>query len=116
MENEKRPRNSFDDYQLLARYTANKDRPQNERILNWTLGISGEAGEVADIIKKAEFHGHVLDKDEIIKEIGDILWYLSNLAYELDEWLGDVADKNIEKLRKRYPEGFSKERSVNRLG
>lgn len=104
----------LDKYQRLARVTANEDSPEKDRILNWTLGIAGEAGEVSDIIKKAMYHGHELDEEEIIKEIGDILWYLANLSFELDTWLGDVATKNIDKLQARYPEGFSKERSVNR--
>lgn len=114
MEYREQPEVNFNDYQLLARYTANKDRPVNERIINWALGLAGEAGEVADMIKKVEFHGHELDHEELYKELGDILWYVANLAYEFDEWLEDIADRNIKKLAKRYPEGFSKERSVNR--
>lgn len=106
---------AFDEYQIAARVTANTGGNKRDRILNWALGISGEAGEVVDMIKKFIFHNHSLDKEELIKEIGDILWYLANMAYELDEWFGDVADLNIDKLAARYPEGFSEERSVNRI-
>jgi|AntRauTorcE11897_2_1112592.scaffolds.fasta_scaffold06550_4 NTP pyrophosphatase (non-canonical NTP hydrolase) len=104
----------FDVYQHLARQTANEDGSVEHRMVNWALGISGEAGEVADILKKHVFHGHELDKQELSKEIGDILWYLSNLAFELDIFLGDIAEENLKKLMQRYPEGFSEERSINR--
>lgn len=104
----------FDNYQELARMTANDGGTDKERLTNWALGLTGEAGEVADIIKKHAFHGHKLDKEELLKELGDTLWYLANLAYDLDLWFSEVAEENIEKLQGRYPEGFSKERSINR--
>ena len=98
-------------YQQYAGVTRNKD--VNE-IVNYGLGITGEAGEVADIIKKAAFHGHELDIPELEKELGDVLWYLANIASVVGLDLSDIAEKNINKLKKRYPEGFSEERSVNR--
>lgn len=78
------------------------------------LGLTGEAGEVADIIKKHVFHGHELDLDAIRKEMGDVLWYLTFLCNALGISLSDVMDVNAAKLRARYPDGWSKERSVNR--
>lgn len=104
----------FDRYQIAARTTANTDKNKDERIVNWALGVAGEAGEIADMIKKAAYHGHVLDDVELVKEIGDVLWYLANLSTEVGVWFGAIAEKNIDKLRARYPEGFSEERSINR--
>jgi NTP pyrophosphatase (non-canonical NTP hydrolase) len=78
------------------------------------LGLAGETGEVCDIIKKHLFHDHELDQPKLEKELGDVLWYLAVLshAYGLD--LEQVAQTNIAKLKRRYPEGFDAERSKNR--
>jgi NTP pyrophosphatase (non-canonical NTP hydrolase) len=70
------------------------------------LGLAGEAGEVAEKIKKYYRDGHQLDRDLIVKELGDVLWYLSALASGLDIELDEVAEMNIEKLASR------KERNV----
>ena len=102
---------NMNEYQELASRTANSHRGE---IVNYALGIAGEAGEVADLVKKASFHGHCIEKEEIAKELGDVLWYLSNLARLAGVDLEDVAVMNIEKLKKRYPEGFSTEASQNR--
>jgi len=80
------------------------------------LGVAGEAGEVADLIKKVIGHGHELDVGKVKKELGDVLWYVAVLAHRFGFTLEDVAAANVEKLRKRYPEGFSEERSRNRQG
>lgn len=80
------------------------------------LGVAGEAGEVADIIKKVEGHGHELDPAKLGKELGDVLWYVAVTAHKIGIPLSEVASGNIEKLKKRYPEGFSEERSRNRPG
>jgi NTP pyrophosphatase (non-canonical NTP hydrolase) len=79
------------------------------------LGIAGEAGEVADMIKKHVGHGHPLDKEKLSKELGDALWYVQEISEVLDIPLEDIAAGNILKLMKRYPEGFSEERSINRV-
>lgn len=78
------------------------------------LGIAGEAGEVADLIKKHLGHGHKLDREKLTAELGDVLWYVATLAYVLNVPLSRVADLNIIKLAKRYPAGFDPERSKNR--
>jgi len=83
-------------------------------LFNGALGLNGEAGEVADMVKKYVFHGHKLNLDDLIKEIGDVCWYLALTCHSLDISLEDVMSKNIEKLKKRYPEGFSSEASINR--
>ena len=70
--------------------------------------------EAIDIVKKHLAQGHELDKEKLIKELGDIAWYLAETAYALDVSLEEVLSLNIEKLKKRYPEGFDSEKSINR--
>lgn len=101
----------LNEYQKLSERTAN--RHENE-LLNYGLGLTGEAGEVADLIKKSQFHGHSVSAAEIKNELGDVLWYLSRIASLADLSLEEVAQANIDKLAKRYPEGFSVTRSKNR--
>lgn len=101
----------LNEYQELAARTAEN---HSEELLNYGLGVAGEAGEVADMIKKVRFQGHSYTQDQVCKELGDVMWYVSQLARITGLTLEEVATKNIEKLMKRYPEGFSEERSVNR--
>lgn len=82
---------------------------------NYAMGLSGEAGEVTDTIKKFLCHGHPVDKKKIIEELGDVLHYLSGLATMYDLTLDEVAAGNIEKLMKRYPNGFNTEDSIKRV-
>ena len=102
------------DYQMLAAVTINTDLSDKEQLTNAVLGLTGEAGEVADIVKKGFFQGHTIDRDELINELGDVLWYVALACTVLEEDLGDIMQANIDKLRARYPEGFKAERSVNR--
>ena len=78
------------------------------------MGLCGEAGEVIDLVKKHLHQGHPLNKEQLIKELGDVAWYLAEAAYALGVDLDTVCAGNISKLKKRYPEGFDKERSINR--
>lgn len=78
------------------------------------MGLAGEAGEVVDYLKKVLGHGHPLDQDKVAKELGDVLWYVAEICSVLQLDMGEVAEANVKKLKKRYPDGFSKERSVNR--
>lgn len=78
------------------------------------LGIAGEAGEVADLIKKTFGHGHALDLEKLQKEVGDNLWYASRIMRTVGRKLRDAAHGNIEKLKARYPDGFKPENSINR--
>lgn len=107
----------IDVYHELAMRTKGRDDENmefNDAITCWGLGVAGEAGEVADYIKKVRFHDKTLDRDILIKEMGDVLWYLAALADELDISLSYVATQNILKLQKRYPNGFTFEASNNR--
>lgn len=115
---------SLDHYQKLASRTAETDwdqvalnlvrDPRKLKLLNFATGAAGEAGELANEVKKVIFHGHAYDPDAIAKEIGDTLWYLSQLALACGYSFETVAKWNIEKLQERYPEGFSKQASVER--
>lgn len=82
----------------------------------WSLGLAGEAGEFADMMKKHHGHGHELDKKKAAKELGDVLWYVSVLADSIGYNLDSIAQLNVQKLRERYPDGFSVERSKVRNG
>lgn len=83
-------------------------------LANAGLGLAGECGETVDILKKHLYHGHDLDRKELVKELGDCSWYLAVIAKMCDISLSEVFETNIDKLMKRYPEGFSKERSIHR--
>lgn len=104
----------MDNYQELAMVTKNKKLPLSEQILNAALGLAGEAGEVTDIVKKWKFQGHLLDPKDIAKELGDICWYIALMSESIGLSFNEILEMNIEKLKKRYPEGFSAERSINR--
>lgn len=104
--------NDFETYQILAGRTANPSDPN--RLVISGLGITGEAGEVAELLKKHIGHGHPLDRDKLAKELGDVLWYISDIATACELNLAKIAERNITKLRERYPEGFSTEASINR--
>lgn len=103
---------TLNEYQALAQRTSNTNG--GNQLLNGVLGLNGEAGEVADIVKKTIFQGHKLDAEHLVEEAGDCLWYVAEIATALGVTLDAVAEMNIQKLKKRYPDGFEVERSVNR--
>lgn len=105
---------TINEYQKLAMTTLNPDLSKKDVLINGVMGLCGESGEAIDIVKKHLAQGHELKRDELIKELGDIAWYLAETAYALDVDLETVLEGNINKLKKRYPEGFAAERSVNR--
>jgi NTP pyrophosphatase (non-canonical NTP hydrolase) len=105
---------TLDEYQELAARTLGRDRTHDQQLANAALGLTGEAGEVAEVIKKHLFHATPLDQDALAKELGDCLWYIGAFATVLGLSMDDIAQRNIDKLRKRYPEGFDTERSRNR--
>lgn len=100
------------DYQRAALRTANGTNCVN--LMNAALGMAGESGEVADIIKKHTFQGHDLDVNHVAEELGDVLWYVAVGAEAIGLSLGEVAQRNVDKLKRRYPDGFDKSRSINR--
>ncbi len=70
------------------------------------LGLAGEAGEVVDLIKKFLYAGHPLDAEELVEELGDVLWYVALICHAVGTSIGEVMAANVEKLRRRYPDGF----------
>ena len=78
------------------------------------MGLCGDSGEAIDIVKKWLMQGHDLDKEHLIKELGDIAWYLAEAATALDVPLETVLQGNLDKLRQRFPNGFNTEASVHR--
>lgn len=103
-----------EEYQYLAMRTLATGLSSRERLVNAALGLNGEAGEFADTVKKYLFQGHSLDRDALTQELGDVLWYIALACDTLGVPLSAVMTANIEKLRRRYPEGFSSERSQQR--
>ncbi|MEW9093963.1 MAG: nucleoside triphosphate pyrophosphohydrolase family protein [Clostridiaceae bacterium] len=105
---------NFKEYQEKALRTAN-GLDQVDKLLNGIMGLNGEAGECIDILKKYLYQDHPMDIDNLISELGDVLWYLNLSANALGVTLEEVAMLNIEKLEKRYPQHiFRKEDSLNR--
>lgn len=105
---------SFNDYQRDAKRTARTDLDFQTRLAVAGLGLVGEAGEAADAIKKHLGQGHELDTLRILGELGDVLWYLAELATILDADLSAVASLNQAKLAIRYRDSFTAEESINR--
>ena len=94
---------TFNEYQQEQQRTYHAGRLQGH-----VLGLCGEAGEVAESVKKSVYHGVDYTIDQMEKELGDVLWYLTAVANDHGLTLNDIAEKNISKLRARYPEGFVK--------
>ena len=105
---------TINEYQQLAMKTLNPALSEKDILINGGMGLCGESGEAIDIVKKWLAQGHELDREKLKKELGDICWYLAETATALDCDLEDIMAANIEKLQKRYPEGFDTEKSVNR--
>ena len=105
---------TINEYQKLAMTTLNPELSKKDVLINGVMGLCGESGEAIDIVKKHLAQGHPLDREKLVKELGDIAWYLAETATALDVTLEEVLEGNIEKLRKRYPEGFDKEHSLHR--
>ena len=105
----------INEYQELAMTTLNPDLSKKDVLINSVMGLCGEAGEAIDIVKKWMAQGHELDKEHLAKELGDIAWYLAEAATALDLPLEQILQANIDKLKKRYPDGFEVERSLVRL-
>ena len=105
---------TINEYQKLAMTTLNPDLDKKDVLINGVMGLCGESGEVIDIVKKHLAQGHELDREALIKELGDVAWYLAETAYALDVPLEDVLQKNIDKLKARYPQGFETSRSIDR--
>lgn len=105
---------SFNEYQRQAKELISEDG-QKDMVLNGVLGLAGESGECCDIVKKNRFQGHELNREHLIEELGDVLWYIAETASGLSVSLEEVAQYNLDKLHKRYHGNhFNKEDSIHR--
>lgn len=105
----------MNEYQIMTRRTSPKlGRDVLDYLVNFSMGLSGESGEITDHVKKLVFQGHDLDAEAMAYELGDIMYYVARFADVLGYELSEIASMNQEKLFKRYPDGFSVEASRNR--
>jgi NTP pyrophosphatase (non-canonical NTP hydrolase) len=102
-------------YREAIERTMNNELSEAEKLSMLALGLAGEAGEIVDQIKKHVYHGHELDREELIKEMGDYCWYFFHLMNHFSISEEEVFMKNVMKLQKRYSKGFSQEESKNRI-
>ena len=102
------------EYQVKAKRTINKDLQEDEQLTNLSMGLCGETGEVVDYLKKCIYHNHSFNLKKLTEELGDVMWYISNIATLFAIPMTFILEENIKKLEERYPEGFSKEKSINR--
>jgi NTP pyrophosphatase (non-canonical NTP hydrolase) len=105
----------LNEYQKQALRTEQIERSGPELLTKNALGLAGEAGEYVELVKKHVFHGKDIDRAKVVKELGDVLWYVAASARVLGIDLEEVASTNVEKLRQRYPEGYSHEASAARV-
>lgn len=108
----------FNTYQELSKRTMppyGNYAEHRDTLGNYALGLAGESGETVDLIKKKLHHGHEVSLEEIKNELGDVLHYLSGIATIFDISLQDVAEANLAKLSKRYPNGFNTADSIARV-
>lgn len=102
------------EYQTLAMRTCQfKPKDHKDMLLHALFGLSSEVGEVCSLFQK-EYQGHLFTVLDVQDELGDVLWMIAELCHAYDLTLDDVMKANIEKLKKRYPNGFDPERSLHR--
>lgn len=99
----------LEDYQKRSYVALQNHESNKDRVLNWVIGLSEEVGEILNLIKHKYWGGEEIEKIEMAKEIGDVLWYLSALASSFSINIGAVAELNVMKLEKRFSEGIFKE-------
>lgn len=104
---------TFDEYQISARRTQNHENPAHFQLDHALCGLASEVGEVLGCYQKV-YQGHKLDVSKVIDEMGDVFWFLAELADCIGVSLSTIAARNKEKLEERYPNGFEADKSVNR--
>ena len=82
-------------YQSRALQTKSDQSDQRLAVANWAMGLAGETGELVDLLKKVYFHGHVLDRGALVKELGDVQWYLAILAEQLGISLQEIGRAHV---------------------
>ncbi|MBQ2952091.1 MAG: nucleoside triphosphate pyrophosphohydrolase family protein [Clostridia bacterium] len=103
-----------DDYQREAMTLLNPALTQQDVLMNALMGLCGESGEAIDLMKKHLYQGHPLDREKLIRELGDVAWYLAEAATGLGVDLSAILQRNLDKLHARYPAGFDTNRSQHR--
>lgn len=104
---------TVNEYQRLAARTMNTALTRNQTLCHSLFGMAGEMGEIHSIYQKV-YQGHQIKAEELQKKIGDLLWMVAELC-TVSEWsMEDICQMNIDKLKARYPDGFTAERSINR--
>ena len=104
---------TLNEYQKAAARTMNPALYPEQQAMHALHGMVGEIGEIHSIYQKS-YQGHEIDTDHVKKELGDLLWFISEYCTALGWTLEDVAQLNINKLKPRYPEGFSEDKSLHR--
>lgn len=107
---------NVNEYQREAMTLLNPALTHKDVLMNALMGLCGESGEAIDLMKKHLYQGHDLDREKLIRELGDIAWYLAEAATGLDIDLSEVLQGNLDKLHARYPQGFDTKRSQHREG
>jgi NTP pyrophosphatase (non-canonical NTP hydrolase) len=102
---------TLDDYQRAAARTVNPTLSDTERLVDAAAGLAEEAGEVLGLVRKHAYMRHELDRERVTRELGDALWCVATIATALGVSLDAVAAANVEKLRRRYPDGYSDDAS-----
>ena len=109
--------NSYQELAARTLSTENIDLSGFEiETLNYVVGLTGEAGEVAELFKKGFFHGQGIDIEKLKKELGDVLWYVAAISTRVGLSLAEIMQHNVDKLKARYPKGFDVDRSLFKEG
>jgi len=104
---------TLNEYQELAGRTINRNLRKDEILRHALFEMCGELGEIHSIYQKV-YQGHKITMDDLKKEVGDLLWGIAEFCTVNGFTMDEIAEINIDKLKKRYPEGFDPEKSLNR--
>ena len=105
---------TLNEYQALAQRTSRKDISPDDHLMNAMLGLAGETGECCDLVKKCFFQDGRDIRADLKDELSDVLWYIAEGVSAMGLTLEEVAQHNVDKLRRRFPDGFDPERSLHR--
>ncbi len=97
---------TINEYQAFASQGIHAATLEREPIVGFALGLAGETGEVIDDIKKRVFHGRDVPLEHTKEELGDVLWYVANIATEYHFSLEEIMQQNVDKLLSRYPDKY----------
>lgn len=104
---------TLNEYQELASRTINQGLTAHEKVLHALHGLAGEVGEIHSLYQKV-YQGHTFSNEHLIKELGDLLWFIAELCTANNIKLDDVGLTNINKLKARFPNGFESDKSLHR--